>query len=961
MNDSSPQITEQLAWEGVVGGSAALMLAAVIAVLAAWFLWRERQAIGRGWAAAFWVLRMAAFGCALWMLAGPTQLRIERTTTDQSIAIFADGSDSMDVVDPPVPTEAVRWALAVESPSDESALVSCDWLGVSLGVGATDCDRFTELIKEHRPTKQLQDVVASITAAVDRSRGHVQAMISALNDDEALLERADRIATLVDGPVAESLSAIRVSLDASDRSISEEFTMHVDQLLESIASARRRTLVLAGDLAQMRADETANAHTEVDSLSRREKAARALDALEKGLNAGLADNVRIERFRFDRTTTPIAVDSGWESALTRVASENDAAVDTSPSDVSDEDEAAAAGPATNVSAVLERLASRAPGNRVAGQSTRLAMVLSDGRHNDVSAQPPQELAAQLANLPIYVVPIGNSIQQRDVLLHRVEAPSAVTEKDSAVVDVIVTGFDCEGLTSNVVLRHKGSEVDRKPVEFSAGRGDHRVRFTVPAKELGWQEYIVEVEPVEEETVTSNNYQPVSFEVVRDRVRVLLADGVARWEYRYLNQLFRREEHVQFDELLFYPRPIGTGELAARPEFPRDVQGWARYDVVILGDIGPRQLNAASQEALDEFVRARGGNLILVSGPNSMPAAFAGDPLMKLLPVEMANDVVRQQGYTLNLTEEGRFNSALLIADSPQDSRQAWNDIYRRFPVFGLSDYCRPKPTARTLIEAVSDLDREPVDGGAAGSSRHAFLCWQRAGAGRVAYLAAPETYRLRWRRGDRMHHRFWGQFLRWITAANTGAGNELVRLQTDRTRYAQGEPVEVTVWLKDPNGRPLEGDAIHAEAKTFNNEAMSLELKPDPDVAGRYFGTLNDLGAGAYQIGVRGRIIDELLPADSEASETSVASATITVRAADSIEMLNTQCNRPLLEQVAQMTGGQVIPPTAIAEVLELVSFTPDVSESIQRKPLWNRWSNLFIVLGCLFTEWIVRKGKGLV
>ena len=85
------------------------------------------------------------------------------------------------------------------------------------------------------------------------------------------------------------------------------------------------------------------------------------------------------------------------------------------------------------------------------------------------------------------------------------------------------------------------------------------------------------------------------------------------------------------------------------------------------------------------------------------------------------------------------------------------------------------------------------------------------------------------------------------------------------------------------------------------------------------------------------------------------------MRATDSIEMLNTQCNRPLLEQIAQMTGGQVIPPTAIGEVLELVSFTPEVRERIERTPLWNRWSNLFIVLGCLFTEWVVRKAKGLV
>jgi hypothetical protein len=953
MSNANQQVDLRLDWDGMVDGKTALVLAVIIALLAAWFLWRERHAIGRGWAAVFWVLRVTAFGCALWMLAGPTQLRVERDTTNQSIAIFADGSDSMDIVDASEPADSLRWALAVEGEND-APVVSCDRLGVSLGAALTECERFMELVNEHRPTKQLEDVVASASAAIDRAHSHADSLVDSLDGvDEALQERATRIAALIDGPVGDALSAIRAALDKSGAAIGEQFTMSAEQLLESVTSARRRALVLASDLAQQPSDDVTS-QVGTDNMSRRQKAARTLDALEKSLGGTLADSVHIERFRFDRTAMPVAADAGWESALEPLSPEETAAA-ADDLNAAAEDEDLATGPSTNFSSVLERLA-----NQRAGQSVRLAMVLSDGRHNEQSAQPPQEVAAQLTNVPVYVVPIGNSIQQRDVLLHRVEAPAAVAEKDSAVVDVIVTGFDCEGQTSAVVLRHQGKEVDRKPVEFTAGRGDQRVRFTVQAKELGWQEYVVEVEPVEDEENVANNYQPVSFEVVRDRIRVLLADGVARWEYRYLNQLFRREEHIKFDELLFFPRPVGTGDLAARPEFPRDVEGWARYDVVILGDIGPRNLPAQSQQALDEFIRKRGGNLILVSGPNSMPAAFVGNPLMELLPVEMAKDVVRQQGYSLNLTEEGRFNSALLIADSPQDSRQAWQDIYRRFPVFGLSDYCRPKPTARTLIEAVSNLDEEPMDTDAR-DVRHAFLCWERAGAGRVAYLAAPDTYRLRWRRGDRMHHRFWGQFLRWITAANTGTGNDCVRLQTDRTRYAEGEPVEVTVWLKDASGRPLDGETIHAEARMFNNEAQSLELTPDSDVAGRYFGTLKDLASGAYQIGVTGKVIEELLPAGADPNQANDATATITIRSPDSIEMLNTQCNRALLEQVAEMTGGQVIPPTAMAEVLELVSFTPDVTENVQRTPLWNRWSNLFIVLGCLFTEWIVRKGKGLV
>jgi hypothetical protein len=945
-----------MAWEGVVDGQSALLIGVFVALAAAWCLWRERRAVGRGWAAAFWVLRVVAFGVALWMLAGPTQQRVERTTTTQSIAIFADGSESMGVVDPPDPADSVRWALAVDAESSDDALVRCDKLGVALGAAQSECHRFALMVKEHRPTKQLASVITTISASLERAGAHVQALADGLDaSDASMTERATRISTLLEGPIKESLAAIRTALDRSGGTVDGDFSVRIDQLMEGIHSAERRTRIFVADLAQLRADNSGTEYREASSLSRREKVGRTLDALENELGDTIGKNVRVERFRFDRISMPVGVEAGWSSVLESTPEALAALSAASHDEAAAPDQIVATEPATNLSAVFDQLANQS--GRSTSHSTRLAVVLSDGRHNDADAPAPQEVAAQLTDIPIYVVPIGNTMLKRDVLLHRVEAPATVAEKDSAVLDVIVTGFDCEGQSAAVVLRHEGREVDRKPVEFTGSRSDYRVRFMVPAKELGWQEYIVEVEPVADETNTANNYQPVSFEVVRDRLRVLLADGVARWEYRYLNQLFRRDEHVEFDELLFHPRLQGTGKLAERPEFPRDVDGWAAYDVVILGDIAPRQLSAESQQALAEFVRTRGGNLLVIAGQNSMPGGFAGQALIELLPVERGKGIVQQQGYTLRLTEEGRFHSALLIADSAEESRREWRSVYERFPVFGLNEYSRPKSTARTLIEAASETAGE-VEAGDDGAVEQAFLCWHRVGAGRVAYLAAPDTYRLRWRRGDRMHHRFWGQFLRWITAADSGAGADAVRMQTNRTRYLAGEPVEVTVWLKDPSGRPLSGEAVQVEARTFNNDLRSVELTPDADVVGRYFGTLSDLPAGAYQLSVQGKVVEKLL---AQSGEENQAKATITITSGDSIEMLNTHCNLPLLEQIAQMTGGQVIPPTAISEVLQLVSFTPEVSETIQRTPLWNRWSNLFIVLGCLFTEWIVMKAKGLV
>ncbi len=951
------EIIEQLAWDGVVGARTALVLWILAAGISAWFLWRERHAVGRGWAAVFWVMRILAFGCVLWMLAGPTHEHIERIATNQSVSIFADDSESMDVVDPPEESDALRWTLAATGDAAKESVVLADRLTVALGGAVSACGELSLAVKEHRPTKELSALQAKVRAASDRAKSRADALAASLSGkDSATAERANRIVAVLSGASDKLLPGIRSSLEHPKNAVGDEFAAQLEQLSESLTSAKRHATGIASDLAHDKAGRLSAQNAGKGTVTRRQQTGKALDALERQLSDELSKTMHIERFRFDRAVTPVSTTAGWArsldskraedaSASSPPAAANDDSVNQTGIDAPDES-------VTNLSSVLGQLAAKR-----SGQSTRLAILLSDGRHNDSAAVAPQEAARQLSKLPVFVVPIGNAKPQRDVMLLRVEAPAAVAQKDSAVIDVIVSGLDCEGRSTQVVLRHEGREIERKPISFREGP-DCRVRFTVVAKDLGWQEYVVGVEPIEGETNLANNYYPVSFEVVRDRLRILLADGVPRWEYRYLNQLFRRDERIEFDELLFSPTVHGSGRLADRPEFPQDAEGFARYDIVILGDISPQQLPVASQKALDEFVRTRGGNVIVVAGQNSMPAAFIGQPLADLLPAERATTVTPQQGYSLRLTDEGRVNSSLLIEDSPEASRTAWQETYERFPVYGLSEYCRPKSSARTLIEAVAQSAGQVTEENTDHKVDYAFLCWQRVGAGRVAYLAAGDTYRLRWRRGDQYHHRFWGQFLRWLTAANVGAGSEIVRLQTDRTRYSEREPVEVTVWLKDNTGRPLAGETIQAEAQPFKGDGVGVELTADKQVPGRYFGTLNDLAPGAYKIRPRGKIIDQLLPHAAEAAQVQ---ATISVQRVGSVEMLNTECNRPLLEQIAQITGGQVIPPTAIGEVLNLASFAPEMSETVQRTPLWNRWSDLLLVLGCLFTEWVVRKGKGLV
>jgi hypothetical protein len=336
----------------------------------------------------------------------------------------------------------------------------------------------------------------------------------------------------------------------------------------------------------------------------------------------------------------------------------------------------------------------------------------------------------------------------------------------------------------------------------------------------------------------------------------------------------------------------------------------------------------------------------------MPQAFEGTPLADLLPVEASSESRGSaDGFGLQLTSEARSNPALEIGDNPGESERVWMEMSRSLPIYALSSYSRPKPGGRTLIQAV------PQSGIGSTDEEQAFLCWQTVGRGRVVYLAAPTTYQLRLRHGDRYHHRFWGQLIRWSVSRDLAIGSKTVRLGSDKTRYALGDDVEFFVQLNELDGAAVAEAKLAARAQSGDSPIAEIELEADAKTPGRYLGRFRALGAGTYQLTVAGDPIDRLL---SEEEWREQILANVVVEPDASAEMENTRCDLPLLEQIAESTGGRLIPPTAAREIAGLLDSSPRVTEEITRKPLWNHGIFLWLVAGCLACEWIIRKVIGL-
>ena len=239
----------------------------------------------------------------------------------------------------------------------------------------------------------------------------------------------------------------------------------------------------------------------------------------------------------------------------------------------------------------------------------------------------------------------------------------------------------------------------------------------------------------------------------------------------------------------------------------------------------------------------------------------------------------------------------------------------------------------------------------------AFLSWQDVGRGRVVYLASPITYQLRLRHGDHYHHRFWGQLIRWAVARDLAAGSTTVKISTDKPRYEMAESVQVVTQLMELDGSPVRDATVTAAATVDGKVVSSIELVSDANVTGRYVGSFDTLTPGNYEISVSGTDVARLLREEEFTGEIELD---VVMEPSLSTEMSDVRSNRPLLAQIASVTGGQVVYPTAIEEVVRLAELSPHVKEETSHRPLWDRWTFLWIIVGCLTVEWLLRKKVGL-
>ncbi|HMF15894.1 MAG TPA: vWA domain-containing protein, partial [Gemmataceae bacterium] len=321
---------------------------------------------------------------------------------------------------------------------------------------------------------------------------------------------------------------------------------------------------------------------------------------------------------------------------------------------------------TNLDLPLAR-ALEAPG-RLKG-----VIVLTDGQHNVGPSHLTKAKELARAHVPVYPVALGSLSPPPDIALFEVRAPANLFQEADAVIEARFKVRALPAQEIHVELWNKKTmRIEEKKTIWHDGLDRlHHVRFEVFLKEPGLHSYEVKVRPGNPKTreITEvNNSMPAVIRVSRDKVKVLIIDGEARWETHYLASALARDRSTALDRVLFdQPRlgRISEAELEKAgnpklklPALDKDGDPLLNYDCIFLGDASPAQLPVKDRQRLAQYVSERGGTLVIQAGKRFMPMDYyaktqtEADPLIKLLPIQSPGIIKPASGFSLALTPEG---------------------------------------------------------------------------------------------------------------------------------------------------------------------------------------------------------------------------------------------------------------------------------------------------------------------
>jgi hypothetical protein len=571
------------------------------------------------------------------------------------------------------------------------------------------------------------------------------------------------------------------------------------------------------------------------------------------------------------------------------------------------------------------------------------VLISDGDWNEGPAPVRAATKLRLKGVPVFTVPVGSSTRLPDIELLSLGAPTfGVAGKSVRIPFTIESTLPREYATTVSLKTSDGDEVTEEVRIAPMGRTTGSLLWK--PKGTGDLTLTLEVPKHPDETLVDNNRLSAPIAIREEKLRVLLIESLPRWEYRYLRNALSRDPGVELSCLLFHPglSKVGGGNKDYIKEFPTGLDELSKFDVVFLGDVGldDGQLTADQCRLLKGLVEHQASGLVFMPGWQGRQFTLLGTPLAELFPVVM--DEAQPGGWGsrtpghFELTELGRRSLLTNLADTPDANLEVWEDL----PGF---QWYAPVVRAKGGTEVLAvHKDVTNTHG------RLPLLVTRTYGAGKVLFMGTDGAWR--WRKGveDKYHYRFWGQVVRWMAYQRN-----MVKGETMRLYYAPDQPqvrqsLALHAIVMERNGEPLSKGDVSARIVAPSGKAETVRFTSTGEAWGVFQGHYLSTEPGKHMITLACKQTGATL-------ETSVFVQGFLA------ERVGRPARPEVLEEIARVTHGKVLPPGKVDQLVQSLANLPDPPPSVRRVQLWSHPVVGLIVICSLGGFWVGRKIIGLI
>jgi uncharacterized membrane protein len=646
------------------------------------------------------------------------------------------------------------------------------------------------------------------------------------------------------------------------------------------------------------------------------------------------------------------------------------------------------GRASRIGSALRTLSERYRNRPLAG-----ILFFTDGNATDLKTAP------DLTGLPpVYPVVMGSMDPIRDIAVQQAHATQTDFEDApvSVQADVTARGYAGQDITAQLL-----DPTDKPAAEQTlAPRKDDDLltfRFQLRPQKQGLCFYRLSVRANSElgsgqaaarssEATLANNSTVLVVDRGHGPYRILYVSGRPNWEFKFLNRAVQEDDQLQLvglirvakrepkfnflgragessnplfrgfnnqspEDVERYDQPVlvrlnTRDEFELRAGFPRTPEDLYTYHAVIIDDLEAGFFSPDQAALLQRFVSERGGGFLMLGGMETFQQGkYLRTPIGDMLPVYL--DPVEETNapgpLRYELTREGFLQSWARLRDNEADEKARLQNMA---PFQVLNRVKEAKPGA-SVVATVAD---------SRGNSYPALVT-QHFGRGRTAALTLGDFWHWGFHDAEAHHDmdKAWRQLMRWLV---TDVPNR-VDLAAEPQPEDPNGAVSLQVRVRNPKFLPLDNASVSLEVQPVMTEraagaqtnAIHLQVEPSPTEPGLYQATFVPRFTGGYQA--------TAVVTNTDGQEVGRAFAGwSTDLAAEEFRSLSP--NIPLLESIAQKTGGEIIPVGGLDRFArDLPRRSAPVMDS-WTYPLWHSPAMFAFALACFVSEWGIRRWKGL-